>query len=205
MVALNSPHVSLPIDATQTIAMVNPTNMPRIESIDFSHRCAKSHFLELQSRHFATAIMGSGKTFQNASEFHDVVYLMSLAGRFRYIFKRNTSEHMFVVCTIEKCPWKITCRALSSANVVRVHTFHNVHNHSLDDVVSFQSSIRSNHASIVIDEFIRSTSDYQPHQICKDFVRYNGMRLSYSQAWHLKEKAKEIIYGIPNNYYKLLP
>ena len=31
------------------------------------------------------------------------------------------------------------------------------------------------------------------------------MRLSYSQAWNLKEKAKERIYGIPKNCYKLLP
>ena len=171
MVALNSPHVSLPIDATQTIAMVNPTNMPRIESIGFSHRCAKSQSLELQPRHFATTIMGSGQTFQNALEFCDAVYLISLAGQFRYRFKRNTVKHMFVICTLEKCPWKITCRALGSTNVIHVHTFHNVHNHSLDDVVYFQSSMRSNRASMVIDEVIRSTIDYQPHQICKDFVR----------------------------------
>ena len=31
------------------------------------------------------------------------------------------------------------------------------------------------------------------------------MRLSYSQAWQLKEKTKERIYGLPKNYYKLLP
>ena len=171
MVALNSPHVSLPIDATQMIAMVNPTNMPRIESIGFSHRCVKSQSLELQSRHFATVIMSSGQIFQNASKLHDAVYLMSLVGRFRYRFKRNTPKHMFVFCAIEKCPWKITCRALGSANVVQVHTFHNVHNHSLNDVVSFQSSIRLNRASMVIDEVIHSTLDYQPHQICKVFVR----------------------------------
>ena len=118
MVALNSPHVSLPIDATQMIAMVNPTNMPRIESLGLSHRCVKSQSLELQSRHFATVIMSGGQIFQNASKFRDAVYLMSLVGRFWYRFKRNTLKHMFVFCVIEKCPWKITCRALGSANVV---------------------------------------------------------------------------------------
>ena len=130
---------------------------------------------------------------------------MSLAGRFRYRFKRNTPKHMYVICTIEKCPWKITCCALGSTNVVQVHTFHNVHNHSLDNVASSQASIRSNCASMVINEVIRSTPDYQPRQICKDFVRQHGMKLSYSQAWPLKEKAKERIYSIPKNYYKLLP
>ena len=31
------------------------------------------------------------------------------------------------------------------------------------------------------------------------------MRLSYCQAWKIKEKAKEGIYGFPRNYYKLFP
>ena len=31
------------------------------------------------------------------------------------------------------------------------------------------------------------------------------MRLTYCQAWKIKEKAKERIYGQPKNYYKLLP
>ena len=56
---------------------------------------------------------------------------------------------------------------------------------------------------MMIDEVIHSTPDYQPRNICE--VRQQGMRLSYSQEWHLKEKAKERIYGIPKNYYKLLP
>ena len=61
---------------------------------------------------------------------------MSLAERFRYRFKRNSMKHMIVVCTIERCPWKITCRALAITNVVQVHRFENSPNYSLDDVVS---------------------------------------------------------------------
>ena len=144
--------------------------------------------------------MGNGHTFPNASDFRYVVYMMSLAGRFRYSFKRNSSKHMVVVCTVAECPWKITCRAIGSSNVVQVHTFRNFHNHSLEDVASFQPLVRSTRASLVIDNVIRSTLEYQPRQICKDFVRQHGMRLTYSQAWKMKEKAKERIYGL---YYKL--
>ena len=32
-----------------------------------------------------------------------------------------------------------------------------------------------------------------------------GCHLTYVQACHIKEKAKEIIYGQPKNFYKLLP
>ena len=72
---------------------------------------------------------------------------------------------MSLVCTIDNCPWKITCRALGVMNVVQVHTFENTHNHSLDDVAFSQPIIRANHASMVIDDVIHSTLEYQPRQI----------------------------------------
>ena len=75
--------------------------------------------------------------------------------------------------------------------MVQVHTFWNFHNHSLEDVASCQPLVRSTRASLIIDNVIRSTLEYQARQICKDFVRRHGMRLTYNQAWKMKEKAKE--------------
>ena len=128
------------------------------------------------------------------------MYMMELAGRFRYRFKKNNLKQMNVVCTIEKCPGRITCHAIGSTSIVQVHTFEIGYNHSLDDVASSQPLIKAKRVSKMIDDVIRSTPNYQPCQICKDFVKQHGLRLSYSQAWHLKEKAKEQIYGIPKNY-----
>ena len=53
-----------------------------IESYGFSQRCAESNILKHDSRRFENSIMGSRHTFPNATEFHDVVYLMSIADRF---------------------------------------------------------------------------------------------------------------------------
>ena len=134
--------------------------------------------------------MGSGHTFPNALDFRDVVYMMSLDGQFRYYFKINNSKHMTVLCTVVECPWKITCRVIGSSNVVQVHTFRNFHNHSLKDVASYQPLVRLTRTSLVIDNVIRSTPEYQPRKICKDFVRQHEMCLTYSQAWQMKEKEK---------------
>ncbi|KAL6327660.1 hypothetical protein AAG906_022223 [Vitis piasezkii] len=68
---------------------------------------------------------------------------------------------MIVVCTIQDCPWKITARAIGNSNIVQVHTFQNVHNHCMEDVVSFQPLVRSTRASLVIDDVIQSTPEYQ--------------------------------------------
>ena len=76
-----------------------------IESYGFSHRCAESNMLKHDSRWFVNSIMGSGHTFPNVAEFRDVVYLMSIAGRFCYCFKRNSMKHMTVICTVSGCPW----------------------------------------------------------------------------------------------------
>ena len=117
---------------------------------------------------------------------------------------RFLPQRMSLVHTIDNCPWKITHRALGASNIVQVQTFENTYNHCLDDVASSQPTIRANCASIVIDDVIRSTLEYQPQQTCKDFVRQHGLRLTYNQAWHLKEKANKRIYGIPKYYFKLL-
>ena len=63
-----------------------------IESYGFSQRCVESNILERDSRWFENSIMGSGHTFPNAAEFRDVMYLMSIAGRFRYCFTSKYIE-----------------------------------------------------------------------------------------------------------------
>ena len=67
---------------------------------------------------------------------------------------------MTVVCTVDQCPWKVTARAIGDSNIVHVHTFRNVHNHSLEDVSSSQPLIRSNSANLMFDDVIRSTPNY---------------------------------------------
>ena len=183
IVESNSPHVIPSLVTTSSpIDRGNPRNTSRFESLGFTHRCVESHPNELHTMGFSNAILDSGQTFRNASEFHDVMYLMSLVERFRYRFKKNTPQQMSLVCTIDNCPWKSTCCALGATNVVQVHTFEKTHNHSLNDVASSQPTIRANRASMLIDDVIRSTPEYQPCQICKDFVRQHGLRLTYNQA-----------------------
>ena len=67
---------------------------------------------------------------------------------------------MIEVCTIDECPWKVTARALRGFKIIQVHTFRNVHNHSLEDVASSQPLMRSKHTSLVINDVKRSSPNY---------------------------------------------
>ena len=98
--------------------------------------------------------MCSGQTFPNAFTIWDAVYLMSLSNRFRYYYKRNNYKHIIVTCTVNGCPWKITCRLVGASNVVKVQTFINGHSHTIDDATASQPFVRPNCASMVIDEVI---------------------------------------------------
>ena len=107
----------------------------------------ESHVVEVvqhNSRRFQNEIMASGQTFPNVDAFCDVVYLMSIARRFRYYYKENICKHMTIICTVNDCPWKITCRVVGASHLVQVHSFVNEHRHTVDDVVSSQPLVRCN-------------------------------------------------------------
>ena len=119
IVASNSTHVS----SIGELPLHMSNELPTIESFGFSQRCADTNIVQLQPSRFEHSIIGNGHTFPNASKFRDAIYLMSLAGKFRYSYKKNSSKHMTVVSTIEDCPWKITARVIGDSNIVQVHTF----------------------------------------------------------------------------------
>lgn len=72
-----------------------------MQSYGISQWCGDFQATSLQSTHFEIAIIGSGLIFGIVEEFCNVAYLMSLVGRFRYKFKRNSSQHSMVICSVE--------------------------------------------------------------------------------------------------------
>ena len=76
----------------------------------FASRGVDSEYAHFESNQFHEAILGSGHTFKNAEEFRNVIYQMSIGGRFEYKYKKNSPTHMSVKCLVEGCPWKIRYR-----------------------------------------------------------------------------------------------
>ena len=158
----------------------------------FASRCADTEYTPFESNRFREAILGSGHTFKNADEFRNAIYQMSLAGRFQYKYKKNSLTHMSVKCSIQGCPWKIIAHAVEGNEILRVYTYQVNHNHIAQDECSSKVRVSSKRGVVVVEDVFRTTPDYLPHQICKDFERDHGVQLTYNQAWHLKEKAKKV-------------
>ena len=106
--------------------------------------------------------------------------------------------------TVDGCPWKVTTNAIPTTQMVKVFSFRNMHNHSVDDLTFGKPIFCTKHGGALVDDLIKWTLDCLPKQICKDFELHNGMHLSYVQAWSMHKKAKERIHGMPQSSYTLL-
>ncbi|XP_059591129.1 uncharacterized protein LOC109121789 [Vitis vinifera] len=199
--ALGGPHPTFP--SSNASCDANPNTM--MLSRGFASRCAYSEYTPLESNRFREAILGSGHTFKNVDEFRNAIYQMSLAGRFQYKYKKNSPTHMSVKCSVEDCPWKITAHAVEGNEILRVYTYQVNHNHIAQDECSSKVRVSSKRGVVVVEDVFRTTPEYLPRQICKDFESDHGVQLTYNQAWHLKEKAKERVYGSPRASYAYLP
>ncbi|XP_034678805.1 uncharacterized protein LOC117909016 [Vitis riparia] len=130
---------------------------------------------------------------------------MSLVGRFQYKYKKNSPTHMSVKCSVEGCPWNITAHAVEGNEILRVYTYQVNHNHIAQDECSSKVRVSSKRGVVVVEDVFRTTLEYLSRQICKDFERDHRVQLTYNQAWHIKEKAKERLYGSPRASYAFLP
>ncbi|KAL6315450.1 hypothetical protein AAG906_000742 [Vitis piasezkii] len=194
-----------PITFPSSNASCDPIPNTMMLSRGFASRAADTEYIPLESIRFREAILGSGHTFKNAEEFRNAIYQMSLGGRFEYKYKKNSPTHMSVKCSVDGCPWKITAHAVEGNVILRVHTYQVNHNHIAQDECSSKVKVSSKRGAVVVEDVFRTTPDYLPRQICKDFERDHGVQLTYNQAWHLKEKAKERIYGVPRDSYTFIP
>ncbi|KAL6316378.1 hypothetical protein AAG906_018081 [Vitis piasezkii] len=180
------PHPTFP--SSNASCDANPNTM--MLSRGFASRCAnRVHPLESNRFH----------------EFRNAIYQMSLAGRFQYKYMKNSPTHMSVKCSVEDCPWKITAHAVEGNEILRVYTYQVNHNHIAQDECSSKVRVSSKRGAVVVEDVFRTTPEYLPRQLCKDFERDHGVQLTYNQAWHLKEKAKERVYGSPRASYAYLP
>ena len=48
-----------------------------------------------------------------------------------------------MICVVPACPWKIATCAVGELRVVQVHTFRNIHTHTVDDASNPQPALRT--------------------------------------------------------------
>ena len=148
----------------------------------FASRCADTEYTPFESNWFREAILGSRHTYKNTEEFQNAIYQMSLSGRFKYKYKKNSPNHMSVKCLVEGCPCKITSHAVEGNGILRVHTYQVNYNHIAQNECSSKVKVSSKRRIVFVEDVFRTTPDYLPRQICKDFECDHRVELTYNQA-----------------------
>ena len=83
-----------------------------------SHIFSGSSSSLLYSIRFENALSCSRQHFPSMKDFKDVVYLLSIDGRFQYKFKQISSKHTKMVCNVDGCPWKVTTNSIRAIQMV---------------------------------------------------------------------------------------
>ena len=120
-------------------------------------RCAETEVRPHDLSLYPQPIIGSGHSFPNANEFRNALYTISLVGRFQYKFKKNSPKRIYVCCSVDGCPWRITANSIGTTKNLKVNIFNNVHNHCADVECSTQPSMRRSRGACVIEQVIRAT------------------------------------------------
>ena len=64
----------------------------------FASHYVENEYAHLESNRFCEAILRSRHTYNNREEFQNAIYQMSLSGRFKYKYKKNSLNHMSMKC-----------------------------------------------------------------------------------------------------------
>ncbi|XP_073303982.1 uncharacterized protein [Primulina huaijiensis] len=141
-------------------------------------------------------IHGEGQNFKNPDEFRKVVKNYAIATRRSFVYKKNDSQKIIVVCNVKGCSWRIYASKYKADETFGIRKCCLQH-------VCGEANLRTRGhpkadsvwvANIVKDK-LRGEPSYRPSAIVRDIHREYGVELKYHKAWMGKEIAMHQIYG----------
>ncbi|XP_070055215.1 uncharacterized protein [Nicotiana tomentosiformis] len=107
-------------------------------------------------------------------------------------------------CVDERCTWRLKASSLRASNLFKVTDFNSVHSCLNDKRFCSQKQVVSAFVlAVVQDKLVDPKTIYTPTNIQRDIQKAYGMDLSYMQAWRSKEKAMQLLRGIPRQILPL--
>lgn len=150
-------------------------------------------------------ILEEGQAFENAEVFRQAIFRYAIAKKFTYKYLNNSPKYMKIQCAVDGCPWKLTAGREGSSNLVSVKTFIDNHSHSAMDQIKCKPKLMAKLMGNIIQEKIMDSPTYLPQELYDDSLKNLAITLTKNQALAIKKKAKEVIHGKLENYFKVIP
>ncbi|XP_073271508.1 uncharacterized protein [Primulina huaijiensis] len=150
-------------------------------------------------------IRGVGQKFKDAAEFRICLKNYVVGSRRSFIYRRNESGNILVVCSKENCQWKIYASKHKADNSFGIRKCNLIHSCG-DDNLRSRSHPKADSSWIanVVKEKLRREPSYRPCTMLKDIERDYGVELEYHKVWAGKEMAMHDIHGTDKGSYDKL-
>ena len=150
-------------------------------------------------------IRGEGQTFKDANEFRIVLKNYMVANVRSFVYKKNDSKKIIVVCSDENCNWRIYASKHEADKLFGIRNCNLVHTCGEANLrTRGHPKADSTWVANVVKEKLRGEPSYRPCNMFNDIRREYGVELPYHKLWKGKEIAMHDIHGMEKLSYDKL-
>ncbi|XP_073153814.1 uncharacterized protein [Henckelia pumila] len=154
---------------------------------------------------WVNCIRGVGQIFEGASEFRKCLKNYSVATRRSFVYVKNDSEKVIVICTGKSCEWRIYGSKHKSDNIFGIRKCMLKHSCGENNLRS-RGHPRADAYWIadVVKEKLRGEPSYRLCTMQQDLQREFGVELEYRKVWKGKKLVMHDIHGTDEGCYDRL-
>ncbi|XP_073138772.1 uncharacterized protein [Henckelia pumila] len=160
------------------------------------------HTLRNSLDSWSHCIRGEGQTFKDATKFRVYLKSYAVATRRSFLYKKNDSVKVIVVCSDSNCNLRIYASKHKSDNLFGIRKCNLEHSCGEDHLRSRgHPRADSSWVANVVKDKLRAEPLYRSCEIIKDIHLEYGVELESHRAWMGKELAMHDIHGTDKGAY----
>ncbi|XP_016485814.1 uncharacterized protein LOC107806203 [Nicotiana tabacum] len=147
-----------------------------------------------------------GQIYKDKNLLALVMKYYAVREKCQYLVNKSCPRRFTNECMDERCTWRLKASSLRASNIFQVTKYNSVHSCLNDKRFCSQKQVVSAFVAVVVqDKLVDPQTIYTSIDIQRDIQKAYGMDLSYMQVWRSKEKAIQLLRGIPSGQYKKIP
>ncbi|XP_062029682.1 uncharacterized protein LOC133745602 [Rosa rugosa] len=137
-----------------------------------------------------------GQEFSDTKAFRDALVATAIAKKFELTFIRSDRARVTAKCAEDGCSWRIHASKLPDVDTFQIKALKGVHCCVLPERSGHRQAKMKWILNCIMDR-VRENINYKPKEIIKDIEQEYGVIIPYLKAHRAKERALELIYGMP--------
>ncbi|XP_019233994.1 PREDICTED: uncharacterized protein LOC109214524 [Nicotiana attenuata] len=150
--------------------------------------------------------IAEGQLYWDKDTLISVMKHYAIREKCQFIVDRSSTTRYCLICVDESCKWSLRSSSLHKSNVFKVRRFNDVHTYpEMTRLFSQRHATSSAIAKMICNKYANPKIIYTLADIMSDMKQQYEINMSYVKAYRTKEKALELLRGIPRESYRKLP